>query len=79
MSSIGLVVIWYLLGLAGCVLGKKADRTLSGKDFTVEDLLLTLILSLFGGLLFLFGLFYFLSRVDFGSRVLIKGKRNEWD
>lgn len=75
MSTIGLAVIWYLLGLAGCALGEKADRTLSGKDFTVEDLLLTLILSLFGGLLFLFGLCYFVSRVDFGSRVLIKGKK----
>lgn len=74
--SIGFLVVWYLLGLAGCALGEKADRWKGkGKDFTLEDLVLTLILSLFGGLLFLFGLCYFVSESNLGSRVLIKGKK----
>lgn len=67
-------VLWYLSGVAGCTLGLYADLK-NGQDLTVSDLLKTLFCSVFGPLMFISGLVYFLNRIEFTDRVLIKGLR----
>ena len=74
MSVLGFVIIWYLLGITGCVLGEKTDMS-KGKNFTINDLLGGMFWSLFGAIIFMFGLSYFLKHSNFGNRVLVKGNQ----
>ena len=75
MSVLGFVIIWYFLGITGCVLGEKMDMVALGKNFTVKDLIGDMFLALLGPIVLLIAICYFFNNTNLGSRVLIKGKQ----
>lgn len=70
-------IIWYLVGLIGCVLGTLSDLA-DGCDFKVSDLIQCVVLSVFGPCTLVLGLVAYVSNKNTGSKfnkTLIKGKK----
>ena len=69
------LALWYIVGIAGCVIGTKADLN-KGEDFTLGELGLSVVGALFGLVLFIFAVFYYFKGRE--PIVLIKGRnKNE--
>lgn len=64
--------IWYLIGLAGCILPTWLEVK-KGEDFTLEDLILMVIFSVTGPIIAVVGIFYYFDKAE--PHVLIKGKK----
>lgn len=72
-----LIFIWYLLGAAGSTLGTLSDL-IDGNDFTVNDLIICLLISIAGPITLFLGLAAYLSNRKIDNRfnkTLIKGKK----
>lgn len=66
-------IIWYMIGVLGCVLGTMVDLE-KGIDFTRRDAVGCSLISLFGVITFVIGLTGYLSLTE-KSKVIMKGKR----
>lgn len=67
-------VIWYLTGLAGCILGSYTSY-LKGDDLTIIDVVLCIFCSMFGLFILFVALSYYLNNNPINPIVIIKGKK----
>lgn len=65
-------IIWYVLGLFGCILAAYTDNK-RGEDFTIIDFFLMLLVSAFGFFVLLMGVVHF-GKYNLKNYVLIKGR-----
>ncbi len=73
MSIYTVFVIWYLLGVVGCVIASYADLK-KGEDFDLGDLLGCTVLSFAGLIVLGFGVAHCVKELELQWPVLIKGK-----
>lgn len=66
-------MIWYLVGLLGCILASYSEIK-NGGDFTVTDLILSIIFSTTGPVIAILAICFYLKENP-DSIVLIKGKK----
>jgi hypothetical protein len=64
--------IWYLIGVAGCILPTWLELK-QGQDFTLADLILMIIFSITGPVIAVVGVWYYFIKAE--PHVLIKGKK----